>query len=385
MVDFTLSVKEKYWRDLAKKFTQEHIMGRSDLDIAGKYPLDIYQAAFEAGLVTSMIPKEYGGGGASVMEMIMAGEEVAYGDLGVATTTFLHKLASWPLIQFGSDEQKEKWLMPLSKKLTFGSLAFTEPLGSSNLAGRAATTTATKVDGGYLINGVKSTISNATLSSQFTVFARVEDGPAHLTCFMVSKLSKGVSTLNPYIKMGQRAADTGEVHFKDVFVADEDMIGRVGQGTQIAINALKGSRVGIGAMGVGVSCRARDLAKIYGHERTAGDGKPLIEKQDYSFRIAKMEAQIEMMRALVWRSAWEVDNGPFSTKFSSITKMECANLANEIVAMALEMTGAQGYLQQGLLEKLVRDAKALQIYEGTEAVQKMMIADTAIRLGSLKK
>lgn len=385
MVDFTLSPEQLAWRERVRAFTAEHIVPRTDLDQHGHFPTDLYQRAFEAGLITAPIPKAYGGGGRSYFDLILAAEELGYGDLGVATSTLLMKLSTGSLLGFGTEDQKERWLRPLTSQLRFASHCWTEPEGSSNLVGRPATTVARRVEGGFVLNGVKSTISNATVASVFTVFARLEDDSAPgLTCFMVHRESKGVSVSNPYKKMGQRAADTGQIEFRDVFVPAEDLVGRPGQGIQIGMRAIRASRVGVAAMAVGVARRARDLAKIYGHTRTASDGRELIHQQDFRIQIAEIEAEIETVRAMTWRACWEVENGPEGMKLASIAKLIGGNMAVRVTNQVSELLGASGYLESGLAEKLIRDAKVLQIYEGTSTIQKIIVADTACRLGKLR-
>jgi acyl-CoA dehydrogenase len=384
MVDFSLSAEEVQWQKHSRKFTEEHIIPRKDLDTHGHFPREVYEEAFQQGFITAPIPKKYGGGGRSYFELVLAAEEFGYGDLGVATSAFLMKLSLGSLLGFGTEDQKERWLRPLTEKLKFASHAWTEPEGSSNLMGRPATTTATPVSGGFLLNGIKSTISNATVSSIYTVFARIDPGAGGLSCFMVPREAPGLEVSNPYRKMGQRASDTGQIIFKDVFVPAHDQIGREGQGLQIGMRAIRFSRVGVASMAVGVASRARDLIKVYGHSHFAGDGKPLIQQQDYRLQLAQIEAEIEMVRALAWRACWEVEHGPEAMKFSSSAKLIGGDMAVRVTNIASEMLGAHGYLESGLIEKLVRDAKVLQIYEGAGAIQKMLIADTVGRLGHLR-
>ena len=385
MIDFALGETSLRAREAARRFCADHILPRDDLDRHGHFPWDLYERAFAGGFITALIDAEYGGGGASTFDTLLMAEEFAYGDLGVATSTFLMKLSIGALIHFGTSDQKERWLRPLTEKLRFAAHAWTEPEGSSNLFGRPATTTARPVPGGFLLNGVKSTISNGTVASIYTVFARLDPGTEGLSCFMVARDNPGVSAANPYRKMGQRASDTGEVTFRDAFVPENDVIGKLGQGPQISLRALRTSRVGVAAMSVGVARRARDLAKKFGHARTTGDGKKLIQAQDFRFSIAQMEAEIEAVRSLVWRACWEVERGREGVKFSSAAKLLGANMAVRVTSLAQEMLGAEGYLESGIVEKLARDAKVLQIYEGTEAIQKTMIADTATRLGKLRE
>ncbi len=380
MVDFALTPRESEWRAKARAFVREHVLPRTDLDAHGGFPRDLYEKAFDAGFVTAMIPAELGGGGRTPMELVLSAEEFGYGDLGVATSTFLLGLATGGILHFGTPEQKERWVRPLTTELRFASHAWTEPEGSANLLGRPATTTARPTSGGFLLSGTKSTISNANVASTFFVFARIEPGPPGLTCFVVPRSAEGVETRAPYKKMGQRASDTGEVVFHDVFVPAEDQLGRPGEGAVIGMRALRASRVGISAMAVGVARRARDLVIQHGHARAAGDGKKLIDQQDFRFHVAEMEAGIEMARALAWRAAAELPDGAEATKLSSCAKLVGANMAVSVTNQAMEMLGASGYLEAGLAEKLFRDAKLLQIYEGPQAIQKMLISDTVTRL-----
>jgi alkylation response protein AidB-like acyl-CoA dehydrogenase len=380
MVDFSLTPDQREWRASAKTFVREHVMSRTDLDTHGAFPREVYQRAFEAGFVTAIIPKELGGGGRTPFEIALAAEEFGYGDLGIATSTFLLGLATSGILRSGTDDQKERWVRPLTTELRFASHGWTEPQGSANLVGQPATTTARRTDGGFILNGVKSTISNANVASTFFIFARIDPGPGGLTCFAVPRSAPGLETRAPYKKMGQRAADTGEVVLTDVFVPAEDQIGRPEEGVVIGMRALRTSRVGIAAMSVGVARRARDLVIQYGHGRTSGDGRRLIEQQDYRFRIAEMEAELEMVRALAWRACSELPDGPEATKFSSSAKLAGGNMAVRATNLAIEMLGGSGYLESGLAEKLFRDAKLLQIYEGPPAIQKMLIADTVTRL-----
>ena len=379
MLDFELTKENLLWRDFVRRFVKENIIERADLDTHGHFPMDLYQKAFDEGLITSMIPSAYGGGGKSLLESILAAEECSYGDLGFTTSAFLMRLSCAPLLLFGTEEQKIKFITPMTKKLSFASFCFTEPEGSTNLGSRPASTTVKVVDGGYIIDGAKWTISNASVASLYTVFARFEDEDSGMSCFVIPRDIEGVSVSEPYKKMGQRAADTAQVTFKNVFIPKENMIGRPGQGSQIALKSLRQSRVGVGAMSLGVCQRARDLAKDHCHQRTNGDGNPIIYEQDIKFRFAEIEAKIEMLRSFVLRATWELEHGKLGTKFSSSVKLLGGRMAVEITNECLELHGGLGYLEEGKIEKLVRDAKILQIFEGTEAVQKLLIADTAIR------
>jgi len=376
MSSHSATLESESWRRQALDFAQMHLAD-AQLD-DHEPPLSVYQAAFQAGLCTAVLPKDVGGGGASLLDLAGAVEEVAYADVGVATSIFVITLGAGPLILFGTEEQRQKWLSKLTQSLGFCSFAWTEPEGSSNLFGRPASTVARPVEGGYELSGTKTTITNAPVASFFTVFARIE-GQNGLTAFVVPREARGVSTSSPYRKHGQRASFTGELVLDATPVMATDIIGRPGQGIQVAMRSFARSRAGIGALAVGVSRRARDLVIAHGHERIASDGKSLIFQQDFRFRIAQMEAEIEAARALTSKALWEVENGRDGVRLSSCVKLLCGDMAVRITDTAAEMLGAKGYLESGIVEKLRRDAKALQIYEGPPAIQKMLIAEQATR------
>ncbi len=378
-MNFELSTENLEWKKKSRSFVDEYLINNRNLDSHDNFPIDLYKKAFDEGFITSMIPSEYGGGGRSLFESILSAEEFAYGDLGFTTSAFLMRLSIAPLVKFGSEEQKTKWLNMISSDLHFASFCFTEPEGSTNLGTRPASTTAKKVEGGYIINGSKWTISNASVASLYTVFARLENQDSGLTCFLIPRELEGVKVDKPHKKMGQRAADTAQVNFVNVFIPEENLIGRHNQGAQIALHSLKQSRVGIGAMALGVCQRARDLAKNHCHQRLTGEGNPVIYEQDVKFQFAEIEAKIEMLRSFVYRSCWELENNNSGTFFSSACKLMGGRFAFEITNQCLDLHGGKGYLVDSLIEKLVRDATLLKIYEGTEAVQKLMIADKAIR------
>lgn len=379
MVDFSLTSEQLNWQRKAKHFAKTYINGRDDLDTHGEFPRALYQQAFDEGFVTATIPKEFGGGGLEPLDILHGCEEFSYFDLGVSTSTFLTTLTTAPLIYFSTPAQKDKWLTRLTQKLTFSAFGWTEPQGSSNLLGRKATTTARKVDGGYHLNGIKSSISNASVAEVFTVFASHTDDSDGLSCFIFDKSAVGLSVKAPYKKMGQRAADTGEIIMDEVFVSDDSLIGKKAEGLSIAISSMAKSRIGISAMACGVARRARDLAITYGYQRRTGDGSLLIQAQDYRLKIAEIDAEIEAIRALSYRAAWEIQHGNQGIKFSSCAKLLGGNMANKVTNQVIEMLGAHGYMEDGIAEKLFRDAKILQIYEGPQVIQKLMIADTVCR------
>jgi acyl-CoA dehydrogenase len=384
-MDFTLSPESIQWKEKVRNFVSEHILARTDLDQHGHFPRDLYQKAFDLGIMNSLIPNAYGGIGRSFLDNILGAEECAYGDLGITTSAYLARLSLGPLIGFGTEEQKRLWLTPMTKELTFSSFCFTEPEGSTNLGTRPASTIVKETDSGFVISGDKWTISNGSVASVYFVFARFENEESGMSCFIIPRSAEGVSASEPFKKMGQRAADTAVVHFNNVQIPKENMIGRKGQGAQIAIKSLVSSRIGIGAMALGACQRARDLAKKHCHTRTNGNGQAIIYEQDIKFRFAEIEAKIEMLRSFLYRTVWEYENGNEATKFACSLKLMSAQIADDVTNECLDLHGGLGYLEEGKIEKIVRDTKLLRIYEGTEAVQKLLIADTAIRMTRERK
>ena len=384
-MDFSLSPQQQAWREKARDFAQAVVMPRTDLDEVGHFPREVFQAAFEAGFMTAGLPSSVGGGGRPLIDLLLATEELGCADLGVATSTGVMTLAAAPLVQFGTSEQQQRWLTPLTQALGFASFAWSEPEGSTNLFSRPATTVAVPVQGGFEVTGTKSTITNGAVADVLTVFARLEGAKGGLGCFVVSGKNPGVQASSPYKKMGQRASNTGEVIFNRAFVPTKDLIGQPGQGQQIAVHAMTKSRVGVAAMAVGVARRARDLVIQYGHARSTSAGHKLIEAQDFRLRLAHIEAHIETIRALAWRAAWAVEEGQEASKLAACAKLMGANMAVGVTGEAVELLGASGYLAHGVAEKLMRDAKVLQIYEGPQFVQKTVIADTAVRLSRVGK
>lgn len=384
-MNFSLSPESLAWKETVRSFVSQHVLGRTDLDQHGHFPWDLYQKAFEIGIISSLIPKKYGGIERSFLDNILAAEECAYGDLGFTTSVFLARLSLGPLLGFGTEDQKEHWLRPMTQKLTFSSFCFTEPQGSTNLGKRPASTTVKQTEQGYLINGEKWTISNGSVASVYFVFARFEADANGLSCFIVPREIEGVSVSLPHKKMGQRAADTATVYFNNVLIPFDHMIGKKNQGAQIAIKSLVSSRIGIGAMALGACLRSQELAKQHCHQRMNGDGQPIIYEQNIKFRFAMIEAKIEMLRSFLYRTVWEFEQGKEATKFACSLKLMAGQMADEICNECLDLHGGLGYLEEGKIEKIVRDVKLLTIYEGTEAVQKLLIADQAIRINRINR
>jgi acyl-CoA dehydrogenase len=364
----------------ARAFVRAEIAPRrGELDREGHFPLEIFERAHRAGFLTAWLPEDLGGEGLELQAMSVLAEEIAYGDAGVATSMFVAFLASCPVLSFGTEEQKNRWLRPLAERPTFASFAWTEPDGSTSLLFRRGGTTARRDGGGYRLRGQKTFITNAPVASWMTVFARNEEGGA-LNCFIVPTETAGVQITEPHRKLGQRASSTGDVFLEDVLVPSDQRIGSDGEGAQIALDAMSRSRIGVAAMAVGIARAARDRVVDYGHHRRTGSGQRLILQQDYRFRLAEMDLAIEAARLLVRRAGSEAMTGQGElTRWSSMAKLFAADTAVRITGAAVEMLGGQGYTEEGGVEKLMRDAKLLEIYEGPPAIQKILLAEWATR------
>lgn len=377
VIDFRLTSEQSSMREMARSFSlRELVPRRREFDEHGCFPTELYQQAFDLGFMNAILPKTNGGLGLSMVDLAVFGEEIAYGDLGFATSLMVSLLATGPLIYFGTEEQRNRWLSPLSEKLSFCSFAMTEPEGSSP---RAIKTRARRADGGYVLDGSKAFITNAAVADWFAVFARVDGDPGLLSCFIVPADAPGVTVGSPYRKMGQRASTTAEVSLAEVRVSAECRVGNEGDGERIAMASLCRSRTGVGVMGVGVARAARDLVVDWAHVRRLPGGFPLVAQQDYRFSLAELDVQIETARSMAWRACWEQDNGPDKVRYSSIAKLYGGNVAVAVTGRAVEMLGGTGYVEEGIVEKLMRDAKLLQIYEGPQAVQKMLVAEFATK------
>lgn len=380
VIDFGLTDTQLEWQRRAREFAfRELIPRRGELDRPNEFPRELYQKAFDEGFLRISMPRDVGGDGLPFLDTLVAVEEVAYGDLGFATSLFVQWLAMGTLLGFGTDEQRQRWIAPMTRELSFCAFALTEPhAGSAGF--QLARTTARAAGDRYLLNGSKCYITNSPVAEWLAVFAMVEPNPlpsgqSSLSCFVVPRQSPGLTVRTPYVKLGQRASATGEVTLENVEVPASALIGRIGQGTEIALNSLNRTRTGIGIMGVGVARAARDLVIQFAYDRRTFGNKRLITQQAFRFRLADIDIQIQAARLLGWRSGWELEHGDQPARWASTSKLFGGNMAVAVTGEAVEMLGGLGYLQVGGVEKLMRDAKLLQIYEGATAVQKILIAE----------
>jgi acyl-CoA dehydrogenase len=380
MLDFQFNDEQRMLRDLAHQFAEKEILPVAEhYDTSGEYPWPIVRKGLQLGLMNVNIPEEYGGPGLDVLGECIVNEELAWGCSGIQTAMMLNSLASWPIILGGNEAQKRKylgdWLMDNGKMAAYG---LTEPGAGSDVAG--IKTTAIKKNGSYILNGSKTWITNAPVADLFVIFAKTDPSARHrgMTAFIVEREWPGVSTGKPIHKLGQHAAWTGEVFLQDVEVPAENRLAEDGQGFMIAMKVFDRSRPTVSAAAVGVARRAMEEAVRYGNERHAF-GKPISVNQGISFMVADMAMNVEAARLLVYKAAWMVDHGMPNVKEAAFAKAFAADAAMKNTTDAVQVFGGYGYSAEYPVEKLMRDAKIYQIYEGTSQIQRVIIARELFR------
>lgn len=373
-LSFVMSADQKMIQDLARDFTAKEITPKAEhFDQNEAYPIDIFAKALEIGLVNLNFEEEYGGVGASVLEECIVAEEMAYGCSGIQTALMINQLGVLPILIAGTASQKEKYLGGLMESGGICSYGLTEPDAGSDVGG--IKTTATLKGDKYILNGSKTWITGGPVAEVFTVFAKSdpEAGRSGMSAFIVERNSPGVSVSQPLKKMGQHAAQTAQIFFENAEVPAENRLGEEGEGFMIAMKVFDKSRPPVASAAAGVARRAVDEAVKYAKERHTF-GQPIASYQGVSFMLADMKIRAETASMLAFKAAWEVDNGYRNTLASAISKAYCADAAMQNATDAVQVFGGNGYSQEYPVEKLMRDAKIYQIYEGTTQIQKMIIA-----------
>lgn len=375
---FQLNDEQRQIKALARQFADQEILPRAvAADQQQLFPLEVQAKAVELGLVNLTLPESVGGMGLGCFEQVLVTEELCRACLGIGTTLCVNTLAAEPLVQLGSPAQQERYLSRLTAG-GFASFALTEPGAGSDVAG--IRTRATRVEGGWQLNGSKIWISNAPLADFFVVFAKTDAEAGHrgMTAFIVERDSAGLSIGQPMSKLGQRAAPTAEVFFDKLFVPDAQRLGEEGSGFGLAMQVFDHSRPMVAAFGVGLIQRCVDESLAYARTRISM-GKPLIEHQAIAHKLAEMQMRLEAARLLTYQAAWMTDQGQRSTLQASIAKAFAADAAMWAATEAIQIFGGMGYSTEYPVEKLFRDAKVLQIYEGTSEIQRNIIAREMLR------
>ncbi|TGL50315.1 acyl-CoA dehydrogenase [Leptospira kemamanensis] len=374
MIDFSITDEQKALRELARDFAKNEMIPKAEHhDHTGEYPKEILKKAFDVGLMNMHIPAEYGGAGLGVLDELIASEELFYGCSGMATAILANNLALAPVLLGADDYVMKKFIQPMSENFTLAAYAVTEPGAGSDVAG--IRTTAKRVGDEYIINGSKMWITNAGHADWFFVLAKTDPNAGHkgMTGFIVDAKTPGIIIGKKEKNMGQRCSDTRGVTFEDVKVPKENMIGKEGEGFKIAMGAFDQTRPAVAIGAVGVARAALDHSIRYANTRNAF-GKPISVNQGVSFMIAEMARDIEAGRLLCWQSAWLIDNGYRNTYQASIAKVFCADMAMRVTTDAVQIFGGYGFNEEYPVEKLMRDAKIFQIYEGTSQIQRVIIS-----------
>lgn len=374
MVDFFLSDEQRQIQQLARQFSEKEVAPHSKHhDETGEFPRRICAKAFELGLMNTHIPEEYGGMGLGSFEGCMIAEEIASGCTGIGTAMEANNLAEAPVIIAGTDEQKKKFLLPMTEELKFAAYCVTEPQAGSDVAG--VKTNAKRAGDEYIINGQKMWITNAGVADWYYVLAATDPLAGHrgMSAFLVPRDSEGISVGAKEKNMGQRASDTRSVTFEDVKVPAANLLGKEGDGFKISMQAFDHTRPLVASAAVGLARSAMEHALKYSLEREAF-GQPIFNNQAISFMLADMAKDIDAARLLCWRSAWMIDQGARNSKEAAMAKAFAADTAMKVATDAVQIFGGYGYSHEYPVEKLMRDAKIFQIYEGTSQIQRVIIS-----------
>ena len=373
-VSFALTDEQKELRAVAREFAEREIRPRAaEYDVAMRHPADVIAKAHEVGLMNLHVPEALGGLGLSAFDGMLVGEELYWGCSGIGTSITANGLGAGPVIIAGSEEQKREWLPPLLEEPILCSFGLSEPEAGSDVA--KLKTTAERRGDEYVLNGSKTFITNGGYAAWTVVFAKTDPAKGHrgISAFVVPMDTPGVQIETHLDKMGQRATDTSAFALTDVVVPAANRLGEEGDGFKIAMKTLDFTRPGTAVGAVGVAQAAYELAVQYAKERVTFD-VPIAMHQGVNFMIADMATEIEAARLLTWQAAWLLDQGERATLHSSFAKRFAADTAMKVTTDAVQVFGGYGYMKEYPVEKLMRDAKLFQIYEGTSQIQRLVIA-----------
>ncbi|VEF47771.1 acyl-CoA dehydrogenase [Bacillus freudenreichii] len=374
-MNFDLTSEQSMIRRTIRDFAREEVApGAVDRDRHKKFPKEIIKKLSDLGMMGLPFPEEYGGAGADTISFAIVTEELSRACASTGITYSAHiSLGGAPIYMFGTEEQKKKYLVPICLGESLGSFGLTEPNAGSDAGG---TQTTAALDGDqYVINGTKCFITNASYAKYLalTAITGKKNGEKEISAIIVPTDAKGFTILSQYEKMGLHASDTTELILENVMVNKDQLLGKEGEGFKQFLQTLDGGRIGIGAMAVGVAQGAYDKALQYVKERKQF-GKTLSQFQATQFKIADMAMKIEVARNMVYKAAWLKDQGRPFAKEASMCKLFASKVCMEISDEAVQLHGGYGYMREFEVERMMRDAKLLEIGEGTSEVQRMVIA-----------
>ncbi len=374
MIGFELTDEQRALKALARSFAEQEIIPRArEYDEKEIFPQEVCEKAFAAGLINFGVPAALGGPGLGILDTCLVVEELNYGCAGISNAVGANDLAALPLLIAGSEEQQRTYLGALTKKLTFCAFAITEPGAGSDVASMA---TAYRREGDdFIINGTKHFISNGSVADWYVTFATADRRLKHkgISCFVFPSNLPGITRTRMHGKLGQRAADTAEIVFDNLRIPAAALVGREGEGFRYAMATFDRSRPTTAAVSIGIAQRALDECLRYSQQRVAF-GQPIANFQALQFMMADMAINLEAMRLLTYKAAWLVDQGQSPNAISSYAKAFGADACMKIATDAVQIFGGYGYMKEYPVEKLMRDAKLVQIYEGTSQIQRVIIA-----------
>jgi len=380
MIEFLLDkrrqeIVEKY-RDFARRWI---IPNRMKYDAIADFPWDIVHAAYDEKIINAAMPEEYGGNGFNILDGALASEELGYGCTGIGICIDASTLALTPLLLAGTEEQKKNLFGEIREKKGVAAYALTEPNAGSDVQG--IKTKAIKQGDKYILNGHKRFITNGDVADYITVFALADPdrGSRSLSAFLVRKDTPGINMVSRLEKMGQRASVQNEIIFENVEVPAENLLGAEGHGFLIAMRTFDRTRTGVAAAAVGNAQAAYDYSREWAKHRIQF-GAPVTALQGVSFMLADMATEIEAARMLVWRAAWAYDtNQRDFSKLSAMSKYYATDVAMKVTTDAVQVMGGEGYSREHPVEKMMRDAKLSQIYEGTNQVNRQVVAKNILK------
>ena len=388
-MDLELAPEHAGFRDSVRELAQGVVQPlAAEVDRDHRFPDEAIKAAAEAGLMGVLIPREHGGAGMDALAFAICIEELAQACAATAVIVDVHtSVGTEPILLFGDEDQKRKWLPQLASGQLLGAFALTEPASGSDAA--ALKMTARRNGSGYVLNGTKVFITNIGRAGLYVVFARTgpDEKAAGITAFLVPADADGVRIGQVFGKMGLNGSPTGELVLEDVNIPESHRLGREGHGFTIAMRALDSGRIGISGQALGIAQaaidEARTLMRERGHENSKGDVDVLdrLAGQGDDFSLADMATRVESARLLAYRAAWLCSQGKPFTREASMSKLHCTDTAMQVALDALQIAGHEGAVAGSPFERHVRDAKALQIYEGSNQVQRIVIARELLKAG----
>jgi len=375
MVDFSLTKEQQAIVEKYRDFAENVIVPvRAKYDLSGEFPWEVVKKAYDAGLMNSQIPKKFGGEGLNIFDAQLGSEELGAACAGIGISIDANMLALTPWVIAATEEQLKKFMGEIVEEKAAVAYCLTEPNAGSDVAGIKSN--AILKGDKYILNGHKRFITNGEVSKYLTVFAQAdpERGARSLSCFIVPTDAPGVEIVSQLDKMGQRGSVQSEIKFHDVEIPKGNILGREGEGFLIGMKTFDRTRTGVAALSVGIARSAYEISKDWAKNRIQF-GKPVTANQGVSFMLAEMATKVELARLMTWKAAWYYEQGLKTPgTYSAMAKYYASDVAMEVTTDAVQVMGGDGYTRSFGVEKMMRDAKLCQIYEGTNQVQRLVIS-----------